>query len=1052
LRKKTLILFLVFIFLISLGNSQFDLNPLPSSKPKPQNITNVTEIKTYVNEHNIIINATRPIYYCQPIYKDDKCLVIIDYYVENTDIVGKTINIKTDFEQSLDKVEIKEYLETESSTKKISMVKTIDTSLLDKSKTSDFSIGTNERKKMMMEVWASESGKFNITVNINGIAVILDPIINVSINSTFPSYHLINGTNDLSNRDEYFNYTEISAGLSDNSSTTNYSITLGRDINLQKLWFGYTMNELKGNIAIDYSPLTNDLTLINSPILTVEGVEYTSLNLDGTQYGMVGSSTDFDVNENESIMICLSFNTSENFGNGKGLVHRRLSGDGIRYKMKSDETIECTVDRGTSVSLTASTSSYNDGQWHTTCCYNNASNGEGILYMDGIEVDRNPGSTGDITNSRNFHIGSADGGSNKFKGQIDEVCAWKSDQGISPDDVALFYNTTYCINETLQGSAVQTYFNISLNTSEQHFLKIVSNAVATDILRVWPMINDTNINTTNYIDKQISGSTSFIPINSIIYDNYNSPFRISQLEPESIDIYDIYLIESLNDTQDPVVNSCYWDTNSIGCSGYATLFCNVTDDSGIDFVSGLIFAPSLIDQNAISNVTDTLTLVTTNGLWFRNYSSACFESLLTNVNWTFGQNINFSILEANATDIAGKNTTKNFSENEVYVEYQCIKKPNKPIMTSPANNSLITAFPLLFSWNATDPNNDSLTSYLYLNQSNPPASLFITTNSTNYSCTGGCDGTYYARVRTNDGLYWSDYSDTITFTVDVGDLNITLISPSDLASIQLENGINFTYNIISNNNLSNCSFYANSILQQTDTSPINGSINSFTYHPSISPTTWYIKCYDILGNSNVSETRTLTTTQAGGGGGGGSSGEICGNNYCLEDKENATSCPEDCLIDIIVETDTLLVSDIRQNEIYFTLESEKYSYQPGEDIFFIIKTYINNDLTDADFVKAQVTQADFYIGTYYFTKKSKGIYELIYPNDLDEGTYTWNFIVVKDNSNATIEKKVNIAENPTLVNYLYTPSGKISPGIILMFITIVILFAVLIFVVAKRKK
>lgn len=499
----------------------------------------------------------------------------------------------------------------------------------------------------------------------------IDPLINVTTNTTFPSYHLINGTNAVDDIDSYENYTEISLELSDGLATTNFSVKLGEDIYNNKLFFGYTFNEISGDVVNDFSDENNNLDLTNSPELNSYGVENTGMYCDGNnQVGTATDNPDFDIGENESFILCMSFNFTEDVGTDRTFFRKGTSQD-YRLYIDSQERIHFKTGRNGGATSTSS-SSYNDGIWHKACGYNNASNGENILFIDGVELDRDTGGTGAMSNSDDFSVCANSGLADDYEGNVDELCGWKTDEIFNPVDIVIKYNQTYCINET-KGDAVQPFFNYTINTSQSNFLKIVGGFSDVNVFRIWSMFNYTHINTTSLITKQSSGTTSYIDINPIISDGYNQPFRVSVLNSENENIRDIYLLVQENDTEYPDISNCYWDNMNVGCGEYSTLSCNVSDDVAVDSVIDFLFAPALsLDLNATDNVADSTPLIGLDGVWAKNHSPSDFTSLLNNIGWTFSVPINLSILQVNATDLSGKTTSINYSTNEVYMQYECV--------------------------------------------------------------------------------------------------------------------------------------------------------------------------------------------------------------------------------------------------------------------------------------------------------------------------------------------------------------------------------------------
>lgn len=510
-----------------------------------------------------------------------------------------------------------------------------------------------------------------------------DPIINVSVNTTVPSYHLINGTVISDNRDQFGNFTEISSTLSDGLDS-NFSIRIGQDIFDQRLFFGFVMNEISGDQLNDFSMEDNNADLFNSPTLTGDGTDFTGLTLDGVnQYAQASDSPDFDINSTEHVLFCASMNTTKDYTTNALVLTKRMGNDGYLMRLNSLENIGCKVNRGTTQTAVSSTS-VNTGRFMKACCFGNATSGEVSVYIDGVKENTVSGSTGSIANAEPFTIGSTvNGGSNFFNGTIDEVCGWKTNENnIDFDNLVLTYNTTGCINESL-GIRIQPFFDYSINTTNSYSLQIESNFQDSQLIRVYRMINETNLNTSNFTDVMASGMTSFINIDSILFQGYNQPFGVVALSSENDNIDNIFLIETQNDTQNPSILDCSWDDLSVDCDDASAVTCNITDDSGVSSVIDFIFAPATdIQSSATGNVTDTSTIFSIgNNLFRRNHSQSDFRALLNNVGWNFQNFINFSITQVNATDTVGNVNATTFAVNEVFFEYVCTDV-NAPAVTN----------------------------------------------------------------------------------------------------------------------------------------------------------------------------------------------------------------------------------------------------------------------------------------------------------------------------------------------------------------------------------
>jgi hypothetical protein len=117
----------------------------------------------------------------------------------------------------------------------------------------------------------------------------------------------------------------------------------------------------------------------------------------------------------------------------------------------------------------------------------------------------------------------------------------------------------------------------------------------------------------------------------------------------------------------------------------------------------------------------------------------------------------------------GETYTGDYSE---FAAQACVYNtaPNKPQITLPVNNSAIASntvdtVSILVYTTSNDTDNDTLRTEFYVGTTNPPTTLKQNTTTKTYNFVPGVVGTYYARVKTYDGIAYSDWSDVIIFTV-----------------------------------------------------------------------------------------------------------------------------------------------------------------------------------------------------------------------------------------------------------------------------------------------
>lgn len=120
------------------------------------------------------------------------------------------------------------------------------------------------------------------------------------------------------------------------------------------------------------------------------------------------------------------------------------------------------------------------------------------------------------------------------------------------------------------------------------------------------------------------------------------------------------------------------------------------------------------------------------------------------------------------------------------------------------------------------------------------------------------DGSYVLNIYANDSL-GEESNDSVSFNVQVGAPSIVLDFPiSEYLNYQTD--INFNYTP-TDFDLDSCElwgdFNGSFILNQTDTSPGNGVINTFFLDLSDGTYLWNIKCNDSIGNSAINGNQTF---------------------------------------------------------------------------------------------------------------------------------------------------------------------------------------------------
>ncbi len=109
-----------------------------------------------------------------------------------------------------------------------------------------------------------------------------------------------------------------------------------------------------------------------------------------------------------------------------------------------------------------------------------------------------------------------------------------------------------------------------------------------------------------------------------------------------------------------------------------------------------------------------------------------------------------------------------------------------------------------------------------------------------------------------DNAYLSFLNLNITFTPPDTTLPTVSLNTPDNNTWDLDGSVIFTYTPSDDRGVANCSLYLDGVLNQTNTSPVNGSQNSFVVTGlSDGNHTWLVNCSDTSNNTNASPTRRV---------------------------------------------------------------------------------------------------------------------------------------------------------------------------------------------------
>lgn len=463
------------------------------------------EIPKQVENDDFSITSTQEVYYCEPIISDFGCLIPIEFNITAKKIKTSDSGIELAF--STDKVKIKDFdgLDVKSNNNKLQIK-------FDKKQ--DYQFHAN--------IWALEDGKFNINI-FDGATLLLslDPFINVTINSSYPSYWLINGTNNISNINQYQQTIENSAGLSDAYTYTNYTTR-----NYYIMSMKYIKNQTDGVFeGTDYITTTGEIVAVNFTISDVSLVSNPKLCIYGSQRSVatVINYTVQTVFTNKTIILPISITPA---------------------------SWEC-------INISVSTLSSGVNRLGFGCSY--CSSPQDRLYID-------------------YDTSAPINGTSYYWDGVTWTQRTTLDYGI-----ALIY--TIITPNYSKGMALQPFFNYTFNlTNHTYWLNIQSNATSVQDVKVYAYLNQTHINTSSYVTETLTSQSEFINIMPLLYSGYHEAFRVFTIGTEFA-VTDMFLYEqSFEDTIPPNITNCTMNVTSLSCGEYAHVQCMVTDDGFIDKV------------------------------------------------------------------------------------------------------------------------------------------------------------------------------------------------------------------------------------------------------------------------------------------------------------------------------------------------------------------------------------------------------------------------------------------------------------------------------------
>ncbi len=541
-----------------------------------------------VSQNGITIMSDKDVYFCEPIFKGDSCLIRAKITVTNSNqnqysIRGYTSFSKHDIKKTKFLLHRKQGIiqSLPKRKQKIIIGKKRKQHFLDDNSFDSVPLLQKDKFTMTVEFWANTSGKFNYSIDLYNPStdqfigsVVLDPFYNVTTNATTPSYQLIDGVAMNYSQDKFNQKIDITSGLSDNNASTKYfSQYADSPVEKKYLVEGWSFNELEPQDVLYSFTGNNDGFILGNVSSIVVGDYYGhALREDGAY--LVHDRDWFTMTPHYTI--CIKFRQPPDSSYNYFVDNHPTGQTGYAFYMTSTGIVRCYIENSaTSVSLQSS-SSYDDGNWHIACCMQDGSNTS--LWVDGSLVDTG-GYVGFVNSSTDLFIGDSNDLDGRFGGDFAQLGFFNT--SLNASTIASFGN--YSIADFTKAITIDPFFNYTMTPSNAtYYLKITSEVKDLSTIRVMAYKNMTDVNSSAYITSNIQSGVSYFKLNDIIYDGYNLPFRVwSLLARTDVAISEIQLYETGDDNTSPVIHNCWLNTSNISCGGSVRMACNITDNIGI---------------------------------------------------------------------------------------------------------------------------------------------------------------------------------------------------------------------------------------------------------------------------------------------------------------------------------------------------------------------------------------------------------------------------------------------------------------------------------------
>jgi len=490
--------------------------------------------------------------------------------------------------------------------------------------------------------------------------LIIDPLYEIQINSTNPSYHLINGVINQSSDNQFLSKVNITSIMSDGNTNTKAYINVGTPYHESNTIMTFNLNQFSSQDTITYNDYVVDV--FPTVLLQQQATEFYSNRFIGLpNHLLIGNPNDFQMNNND-FTFCAQFDSEAGTLDQYIMTLGDSANDGYRLYQRADENLRCAWEGASYQFIQFGSNNVHTTGWHTACCAKNSTHIR--MWVDGNIVATNSVVVGSINTGTNsiLTLGTTSTyeATRYFNGYIDGVAIYN--KFLSEAEMDVFYNSRSFYNRST-GNALSIFFNHPIDAGEVYSFNINSDTEYALPIRIYAYQNMTHINYSNFKEYTINNQQNILPLNDFVGVGYNYPFRIESLSNRNISISEVYLNEIINDTSPPVFGDIHISDFLLDCDDDVIYLVDVTDDTSVYNVT-IILNSTAVGQGVSIHLSPYNSTT-----WFFNLSSQEIYDIFSSIGWNFSDIVNISTIVLSASDVVGQNSY--LYPNDV-VEYTCL--------------------------------------------------------------------------------------------------------------------------------------------------------------------------------------------------------------------------------------------------------------------------------------------------------------------------------------------------------------------------------------------